>query len=315
MLSPVVLFAFNRPEHLRRTLQALAANELAAESDLTVFCDGPRHEEEKHLTDAVQKIARGASGFRSCEVIGRENNLGLAGNIINGVTQSLEKCGRIIVLEDDLITSPYFLRYMNDALDLYADNPKVASIHGWCFPHGLSDSSGTFFLRGADCWGWATWRRAWRHFNPDALALLGEIKRRGDTRAFNRGNNYDYTGMLEAAASGEVSSWAICWLASTWLRDMYTLYPCQSLVFHNGSDGSGTHCSDDSLHDVPLAGEPIPVYPVAIREDPVMAGELEAFLRTLSGGAWALRTQRIKKHFPAVYTAYRALKRTIRTIY
>jgi putative methyltransferase (TIGR04325 family) len=240
--APIALFAFNRPDHLKLTLTALAANDLAAESDLFVFCDGPRSEAEKTRTSAVREVAHAAFGFRSTTVIAKERNQGLAASIISGVTQLVEQYGVVIVLEDDLVTSPHFLRYMNDGLKIYADNPIVASIHGWCFSHDVSDPPETFFLPGADCWGWATWKRAWDKFEPDAGKLLTEINRRSLAHAFDINGAYGYTSMLKDALEGRVDSWAIRWHASAYLATMYTLYPSRTLVRNIGLDASGTHC-------------------------------------------------------------------------
>lgn len=257
VLAPVCVFAFNRPEHLRRTLTALAANELAPESDVFIYCDGPRNEAETALTDAVRTVARAASGFHSCAVIESEYNKGLAASIIAGVSAIVEEYGRIIVLEDDLLTSPYFLRYMNDGLEMYADNPHVASIHGWCFPHDVVDAPETFFLRGADCLGWGTWKRAWDLFEPNAQRLLDALKQSKLVSAFNCNNSYDYMEMLRNCRDGKVSSWAVRWRASTFLNDMYTLHPGRSLVQHAGGDGMGTNAGVTDLFDVPLTNSPV----------------------------------------------------------
>ena len=143
--APIAVFAFNRPDHLRRTLRALAANDLAAESRLTIFCDGPRNAKDKKRTDAVRAIAHAVEGFYSCNVIEQEKNCGLANSIIAGISDILQRDSRIIVLEDDLITSKYFLKYINDGLDVYKNNKDVASIHGWCFPHTIENPQETFF--------------------------------------------------------------------------------------------------------------------------------------------------------------------------
>jgi GT2 family glycosyltransferase len=145
MAVPVVIFAFNRPNHFQRTLVALATNKLAKQSDVIIFCDGPRNDEEKRLTRAVRNLAKQAVGFRSLSVVERTTNAGLAQSVIRGVSKALTQHERIIVLEDDLVTSQYFLLYMNEALEIYADTPKVASVHGWCFPNAVQNPPETFF--------------------------------------------------------------------------------------------------------------------------------------------------------------------------
>ncbi|MDY0260227.1 MAG: methyltransferase, TIGR04325 family [Desulfovibrio sp.] len=270
MCVPIAIFAFNRPGHLRRSLDALAANDLAAESDITIFCDGPRTDEERPRTEAVRTIARAASGFHSVTVVEREKNYGLATSIITGVTDVLEKHDRIIVLEDDLITSQFFLQYMNQGLDVYAANPKVASIHGWCFPHTVTDPPKTFFLRGADCWGWGTWKRAWNAFEPDAGKLLMQLYKRDLAAAFDLDGTYNYTGMLRDTIEKRVSSWAVRWHASAFLADMYTLYPEHSLVQNIGFDSSGTHCSKKTSYSAPFAKRTAEIVPQQVIESLVM---------------------------------------------
>ena len=105
----------------------------------------------------------------------KEKKFGLAKSIIDGVGKVLDLHEKIIVLEDDLVTSPYFISFMNEALIMYKDEPKVASIHGYIYPiEGLPDS---FFIKGADCWGWATWQEKWKIFETDGKKLLNELKK------------------------------------------------------------------------------------------------------------------------------------------
>lgn len=255
--APICVFAFNRPEHLYKTLEALLLNDLATESDTFVFCDGPRSEAEKRLTDEVRRVAYAAHGFKSLSVVAQEKNQGLATSIITGVTKTLQQYGSVIVVEDDLVASPYFLRYMNDGLQSYAESQDVASIHGWCFPHNVPDPPETFFLPGADCWGWATWKRAWDKFEPDAGKLLTEINRRGLSYAFDLNGAYGYTAMLKDAMEGTISSWAIRWYASMFLAGMYTLYPGRSLIHNIGLDASGTHCCKSEQFSSELSASPI----------------------------------------------------------
>jgi putative methyltransferase (TIGR04325 family) len=264
--SPVVLLAFNRPDHLARTLKALAANDLADATELFVYADGPRRAEDRTATDAVRHLARHASGFRRVTVIERPHNLGLARNVIEGVTEVCEQHGRVIVVEDDLITSPHFLRFMNDALDAYADDDRVASVHGYTYPTDQALPP-NFFLRGADCWGWATWRRAWRHFNPDGLALYKALIAQHLEREFNFGDNYDYMGMLRDQIDGRNNSWAVRWYASAFLKEMLTLYPGRSLVHNIGNDDSGTHSQETQTYDVALSQAPIELTRPPVEDD------------------------------------------------
>lgn len=239
--APIALFVYNRPLHTRQTVEALLKNELAAESDLIIFSDAPKTSEGALVVKKVRDYISDISGFKSVSIVERSKNLGLANSIIDGVTRLCEEWGRVIVLEDDLVTSPYFLRFMNDALDLYAHDERVISIHGYMYPVAKQLPE-TFFLRGADCWGWATWDRGWGFFEPDGNKLLGQIRGLRLEREFNYGGAYDFTGMLLSQVRGKIDSWAIRWHASAFLKNKLTLYPGKSLVLNIGHDGSGTHC-------------------------------------------------------------------------
>jgi len=239
-LAPIVLFAYNRPEHTRWTLEALQKNELADESDLYFFSDGAKNETAKQQIVQVRNYIRSVTGFRKVEIIERSENWGLARSIISGVTEIVNKYGKIIVLEDDLVASPFFLKYMNEALDLYEREDNVISIHGYIYPvkEKLPE---TFFLRGADCWGWATWKRGWEIFEPDGNKLLMELKDKKLTKEFDFDGSYPYVKMLEDQIADKNNSWAIRWYASAFLANKLTLYPGESLVHNSGFDGSGTH--------------------------------------------------------------------------
>lgn len=251
-LAPVALFAYMRPDHLARTLAALRSDPLAEKTDLHVFCDAPRNEAARAGCEAVRGLVRSIDGFASVQVIERPVNFGLARSIIEGVTDMLKRHPSVIVLEDDLVVSPHFLGYMNCALQLYADDEAVASVHGYIYPIDRALPE-TFFLRGADCWGWATWRRAWAVFNIDGASLLADLRAQGMTRAFDFDGAYPYTRMLENQIAGRNNSWAIRWHASCFLRGMLTLYPGRSLVRNIGNDDSGTHSATNRDFDVKLA--------------------------------------------------------------
>lgn len=250
--APIALFAYNRPEHLARTLAALRRNELAAESDLHVFADGAKSPAHAEGVARVREILRDLRGFRSISVTAREQNWGLARSIISGVSQMVAEHGRVIVVEDDLHTSPYFLRYLNEALELYAADDRVVSAHAYVYPVARALPE-TFFLRGADCWGWATWRRGWQVFNPDGTALLAQLEARGLTGQFDFNRTFAFTEMLRRQIAGKNDSWAIRWYASAFLADKLTLYPGISLVRNIGMDASGAHCGTTTAFDTTIA--------------------------------------------------------------
>jgi glycosyltransferase involved in cell wall biosynthesis len=263
-------------------VEALVNNEGAVDSNLTVFSDGPREGAESDVT-AVRRYLRDLTGFRSVTIVEREQNRGLANSVIQGVTEVLRRHDRVIVMEDDLLTSPFFLRFMNEALDNYNDDDRVASIHGYVYPVGQPLPE-TFFLRGADCWGWACWRRSWRLFNPDGNHLIAELRRRRLTWEFDLDGSYGFTRMLNDQITGTNDSWAIRWHASAFLQDKLTLYPGRSLVHNVGNDLSGSHAADTRMYDVDLASAPIQVGGLPVEESRAARAAFIDFLRR--GASW-----------------------------
>lgn len=279
-LAPIALFVYNRPEHTRSTLDALRANALAGASDLFIFSDASRSPQAQAGVNQVRELISHVGGFKSVTVVERARNMGLAGSITDGVTWLCEERGQVIVLEDDLVVSPHFLQYMNDGLDFYRDDEQVISIHGYIYPvKGALPE--TFFLRGADCWGWATWRRGWQHFEPDGQRLLDEIQRRGLEKEFNFDGAYDYVGLLRDQIAGRVDSWAVRWYASAFLPGRLTLYPGMTLVQNIGMDNSGTHCEDSSAYDTVLNLSPVRVEGIPLEEDRAAKKQIVRFFRSI----------------------------------
>ncbi|PNE28422.1 glycosyl transferase [Tannerella sp. oral taxon 808] len=265
-LAPIVLFTYNRPVHTRQTIDALLKNEYASESDLIIFSDAPKNCVAEDGVRQTRAYLRGITGFRSIKLIERAENMGLAANIIDGVTQVVNEYGRIIVLEDDLLTSPYFLKYMNEALSMYEHADEVISVHGYVYPvKKLLPEN--FFLIHTDSLGWGTWKDKWVYFNPNGEELLRQLTQKRLLRQFNFDGSYDFVKMLRRQIKGENNSWAIRWYASAFLNNKLSLYPGRSLIFHNGSDGSGTNYGGDSALDVELSDRPILLNPLAFHED------------------------------------------------
>ena len=156
-LAPIVLFVYNRPEHTRRTVEALRANRLAPQSRLFVFSDGPKDDGAQSAVDEVRRYVASIDGFASVEVTASDGNHGLAASVIAGVTRIVEEFERAIVLEDDMVTVPHFLDYMNEGLDLYQDDEDVATIQGHIYPLDLRSLPQSYFLPSLGCWGWGTW--------------------------------------------------------------------------------------------------------------------------------------------------------------
>jgi len=274
--APIALFAYNRVEHVRAAIESLRNNTEAGWSDLYVFADAARQVGQQPAVDAVRAYLATITGFASITIVHREHNFGLAKSIISGVTQVCASHGRVIVLEDDLVLSPHFLRYMNDGLDCYAEAQQVASIHGYNYPLDVSLPE-TFFLRGADCWGWATWSRAWQAFEPDAAKLLRQLRDAGLARDFDFEGAGPYMRMLEDFVAGKNDSWAVRWHAATYLRGMLTLYPGRTLVKNIGIDGSGTHSGELDLYKGDLADAPVTVRPLDLAENPAAHAAFQRF--------------------------------------
>jgi hypothetical protein len=194
----------------------------------------------------------------------RKTNFGLARSIIDGVTSLCEKYGRVIVLEDDLVTSPHFLTFMNDGLESYAEDDRVQSVCGYMYPVELDSGASSFFLRAPHSWGWATWLNRWKMFDSNGQALLEEIEARGLGREFNANGPHANFKMLKDQVGGRNDSWFIRWHAAGFLRQKVTLYPVRSLVSNIGIDGSGVHCAEWKIDPYrgELAQEPIRVDPV-----------------------------------------------------
>ena len=285
MFAPIALFAYARPVHTRRAVESLLRNPQAQNHDLIAFSDAARTPDKQATVDEVRAYLATISGFRSVTIHHRPRNLGLANSIIGGVTQVLAEHELIIVLEDDMVTSPHFLAYMNEALERFADNERVISIHGYVYPvqQTLPEA---FFLSGADCWGWATWRRGWRLFNPDGRALLEELQRRDLLKDFDFNGAYGYSQMLVGQIKGANDSWAVRWHASAFLAEKLTLYPGRSLVHNIGNDNSGTHCGDSDSHDAELSQTLIDLSFIEVKPSEEGRRAFERFFRQSKDRLW-----------------------------
>lgn len=264
MCAPIVLFTYARPKHTRLTIESLLKNHGVHQHDLIVYSDAHRTENQKSEVSEVREYLKNINGFRSVTVIHRPHNFGLANSIVDGVTSVLQSYPNIIVLEDDMLTSPYFLKYMDEALERFENEDDVISIHGYVYPVKTCLPE-AFFLRGADCWGWATWRRGWSLFNPDGNYLLSEIRRLKLSYQFDFDGTYKFTKMLENQVKGINDSWAVRWYASAFLSNKLTLYPGESLVYNIGMDDSGVHSRKSDWLNVDLALSKISLNNVQVR--------------------------------------------------
>lgn len=248
-LAPVLLFVYDRPEHTTRTLEALRRNTLAEKSDLYIFSDAPRSEEAQKSVLQVRERIKKECGFKNITIVEREKNLGLANSIIDGVTSICRQYGRVIVLEDDIVTSKYFLEFMNNSLLRYEGVPNVMQISGYMFPLKVNAQTDCVFLPFISSWGWGTWASAWESFDATGSGYNLLIKDRKLRRAFNLNGSYPYFPMLQSQRSGKTNSWAILWYLSVFLKNGLALYPVRTLAANIGFDGTGVNCGISEVKD------------------------------------------------------------------
>ncbi|MDX9813687.1 MAG: hypothetical protein RBS91_03360 [Sulfurimonadaceae bacterium] len=246
-LAPIVLFTYNRLWHTQETIEALQKNELANESNLFIYSDGGKDEESWKKVNEVREYLKTINGFKKVILTFQDNNIGLADSIISGVTKIVNQYGKIIVLEDDIVTSQYFLKFMNEALDFYEKENKVWHISGYLYPtcDGISENN-TFFLNIATCWGWATWKRSWKHLEYNPVKLVEMIKNE-DISRFNLDNAYNWYSHLLANRDKRMKTWAIRWYASFFAHNAFCLHPKYTLTKNIGNDNSGVHCGTNTI--------------------------------------------------------------------
>lgn len=263
--APIALFVYNRPQHTKITLESLCRCWKADESDLYIYCDGPKNQRDEKAVKEVREIVKSHEWCGSVHIKESAKNLGLAHSLISGITELVNKYGRIIVLEDDLVLSPYFLNFMNDALDFYQDESKVMHISGYMFPV-QGQLPETFFYRATSCWGWATWDRAWQCFVPDIHTLLAGFQDKHQLWEFDIKGSMNYCKMLQDQANGTIDSWAIRWYASVFLNNGLCLHPGKSLVNNIGHDGTGVHCGSTDMYSVSVSKEQVSFFTQNIEE-------------------------------------------------
>ncbi|NOT14946.1 MAG: glycosyltransferase [Methylotenera sp.] len=267
MIAPIALFVYNRPEHTRITVEALARNEMANESILYIFSDAAKSIKDAESVKVVRQYISQIIGFHQVIIVEQEKNLGLAQSIIGGVTRLIDQYGRVIVLEDDLETSPYFLKFMNEALDFYETTPEVMHISGCRYPVEPFEDKDTFFLHVPLCWGWATWQRSWVTFEKNISVMKrfdhSMIKR------FDFDNTYSYWKQLELNRKGKINTWFVFWYANLFLRGGLSLFPARSLVHNIGMDESGTHSRTTNVFNTALSITPISITTIPLVESPV----------------------------------------------
>lgn len=241
-LAPIALFTFKRPEHTRRTLEALAKNPEFEESPLFIYCDGARKATEIIQVEETRNLVRNWPHQKKI-VIERDRNFGLANSIIAGVTEICECYGKVIIVEDDLFVSPVFLNYLNAALECYSDEPKVMQISAHMFPVSIQSPYDAVMLPFTTSLGWATWDRAWKYFDPSMSGYEKLKKDKALRYRFNIDGAYPYFRMLKHQMAAKIDSWAIRWYLSVFLQDGLVVFPKNTLVRHDGYDQTATHAT------------------------------------------------------------------------
>ncbi|MCG6190245.1 glycosyltransferase [Maribellus maritimus] len=243
MLAPICLFTYKRLPETKQTVEALKRNDLASESNLIIFSDGPKNDADSSNVDAVRQYLHSVEGFKSVKVIESKENRGLARSIVSGVTSIVERYGKIIVLEDDIVTAQGFLKYMNDALEYYCDKNDVMQVSSFMFSIDSENLPDTFFYQANTCWGWGTWKRAWKYYSDDAEELLNKLKTKGiGWEHYNSYQGKEFQKQLIGNIKGSMKTWAVKWHSVMKLHDGKVLHPKTSYVQNIGFNGTGENC-------------------------------------------------------------------------
>jgi hypothetical protein len=239
--APIALFIYKRPEHTRRTILSLQACVGASASPIYVFADGPKSEADAPAVRATRAVAHELMNDGAV-FVEHDQNLGLAASIISGTTQLSNQYGSVIVIEDDLVFSPHFLEFLNLGLQRYENDQRVMQVCGYMFDvPRFRDRTDAIFLPMTSSLGWATWKRAWDQFDPNATGWRALLGTHDEARRFNLGGRYDYFGLLKRQMNRDADSWAIRWYYTVFSRHGLALFPPRTLVVHTGFDGTGTH--------------------------------------------------------------------------
>lgn len=239
--APIVLFVYNRPWHTRQTIESLQANDNASKSELFIYADAAKNEQDQPKVNEVRNYIKTIDGFKKIEVIERKSNFGLANNIIDGTTHIIHKYGKIIVMEDDLVSNPDYLNFMNQSLEIYKNIPNVWHISGWNYPISPDGLEDIFFWRAMNCWGWATWVDRWSSYDKDPTRLIHCWSNR-QKRNFDLDGLGGFWEQVEANAEGKIDTWAIFWYATIFENNGLCLNPVISYINNIGHDGSGENC-------------------------------------------------------------------------
>lgn len=257
-LPGIVVFTFNRPQHVKQCIAALARNTLASQCDLTIYCDGPRHEQDVEFVRVNREFVRSVSGFKSVTVVERDVNFGCARSVIAGITESFETHQRLAIFEDDILTSPHTLSFLAASLEHYAKEPTVFSVSAWSPPPSLlyvpEYPFDAYFSLRSNIWGWATWRNRWQQIDWAVTDYDAFKENKVLQHAFNHGGA-DLTPMLQEQMEGRLNTWDIRMDYARFKHGCVGLNPVKSYTTNIGM-GSGTHTTEYTSrwdNDVSLA--------------------------------------------------------------
>ena len=248
VFAPIVLFVYNRPWHTQQTVEALQKNEQAAESDLFIFADGAKTENDEKVNE-VRKYIKTITGFKSITIFEKEKNCGLANSVIAGVAEIINKFGKVIVVEDDIVTSKYFLKFMNEALNFFENDERIFSVSAYTYPAKTmkipkSYKHDIYLSYRHGSWGWGTWKERWSSVDWRVSDFNDFSQNVEFQKTFNR-SGADMSGMLKAQIEGRIDSWAIRFDYSLFKQNKFNIRPVKSLVNNVGLDNSGTHTGAD----------------------------------------------------------------------
>lgn len=271
-LAPIVIFSYNRPKHLQRTLNALKLNKLSRESEIYLFSDGPKNKNKTELKriSSVQKIIKNLDGFKKKYFFFHKKNIGLKKNILDGVSQILKKKSNIIVLEDDIIVSKYFLEYMNTSLRLYEYKKKVWHISGWNYNLKINDiklkDENTFFVKNMNCWGWATWSDRWKKIITDPNFFIKRFNNK-NIYDFDLSNSLNNWSQLIRNKKKKLNTWGVFWNATIFYYRGVCLNPVKSLTKNIGFDGSGVNSLKQKIDKNKISNVASFIYEKKIKEN------------------------------------------------
>jgi len=301
VLAPIVFFAYNRPEHTERVLSALMCNKLANESKLYIYVDGIKEGaslEEKSKIQLVRTIVSKKKWCQEVTIKISDENAGCRNSIIQGITEVIDKYGKAIILEDDILTSAAFLIYMNKALDMYEHRFSVFSISGHSYsPNNVKIPEDyeydAYISPRLFNWGWATWKDRWNQVDWDMDFVPEFVKHTYETAAFNRGGE-DMTSMLIEQYTGKIDAWDIQFAFTHFANHAVSIVPCQSYTINIGFDGSGTHCAvNKNMDRVKLNENEYPVFPIVLYENKQILNSLYSFYYPKKRPIWKKIINRI----------------------